>query len=155
MLSLPSKVLIPSLNQSFCIDRNGFPMFTQQFPLSFTFGEEPDYLYQGRQSLYRFMPESPLARSQQHDIVRQIHLGVRPSETTRQCSRCSYQSLLRNIAKSDTMKAWEQRWAKHCCVVDTGNSPNDKSITKAEVCGHFKNADDEMIAMGVTIQILE
>ncbi|KAL3879120.1 hypothetical protein ACJMK2_031431 [Sinanodonta woodiana] len=111
---LPSKVLIPSLNQSFCMDRNGFSIFTQQFPLSFTFGEEPDYLYQGRQSLYRFMPESPLARSQQHDIVRQIHLGVRPSETTRQCSRCGCQSLLRNIAKSDTMKAWEQRWAKHC-----------------------------------------
>ena len=112
---LPSMLLIPSINQSFHKDCNGFTVFTQQLPLLFRGGESPDFIQQRNKSRsHKFIIDSPVSNNQKHDIVRQIHLGTRASENMRQCCRCGCYSLLKSMAKSQIMKSWEQRWAKQC-----------------------------------------
>lgn len=112
---LPSKLLIPSINQSFHMDCNGFMVFTQQLPLMFKSGDTPDFILQRSKSKpHKFVTDTPINNNQKHDIVRQIHLGTRPSESMRQCCRCGCYSLLKSTANSQIMKAWEQRWVKQC-----------------------------------------
>ena len=112
---LPSKLLIPSINQSFHMNCNGFSMFTQQLPLMFKGGDTPDFILQrGKSKSHKIVTDTSTNNNQKHDVVRQIHLGTKPSESMRQCCRCGCYSLLKSTAKSQIMKAWEQRWAKQC-----------------------------------------
>ena len=112
---LPSKVLIPSMNQSFRMDGNGFSVFTQQTPLLFEFDQQPEYLYQKQLNKpQRGIGDFSVSTVQHNDVVRQIYLGTKPSGETRQCSRCGCRSLLSSIGKSQAMKSWEERWARNC-----------------------------------------
>lgn len=112
---LPSKVLLPSPNQSFRMDSDGFTIFTQNLPLLFKFDEEPEYLYQKRTSeSQKHTMDVSVANNQHHDIVRQIHLGTKVSGEVRRCTRCGSRSLLQTIGKSQTLVAWEQRWNRNC-----------------------------------------
>lgn len=112
---LPSMLLIPTVNQSFHMDCNGFSVFTQQLPLIFKAGETPDFILQRSKSKsHRFVMDTLTTSNQKRDVVRQIHLGTRVSESMRQCCRCGCLSLLKSTAKSQIMKSWEQRWAKQC-----------------------------------------
>ncbi|XP_052281871.1 mediator of RNA polymerase II transcription subunit 16-like [Dreissena polymorpha] len=112
---LPSKVLIPSLSQSFRMDSSGFTVFTQNLPVSFKFDEEPAYLYQKKVSDgNRNTVDVGFSNRQHHDIVRQIHLGTQMSGKMRQCTRCGSKSLLQTIGKTQIVKSWEARWTSNC-----------------------------------------
>ncbi|KAJ8298331.1 hypothetical protein KUTeg_024862 [Tegillarca granosa] len=112
---LPSKILVPSTNQSFRLDCSSYTIFTQLKEISFTEGEEPEYLYEYRKlSRNLLLSDVLMDNRQRHDIIRQVHLGSKPAENVRQCSRCGGYSLLQSLAKSPIMKAWEQRWGKSC-----------------------------------------
>ncbi|CAG2187106.1 MED16 [Mytilus edulis] len=113
-LVLPSKMLVPGINQSFRLSNEGYSLFLQQFPQMMTLDEEPDYLYNIKKTNSMFIPDGLIENHQHHDIVRQIHLGVKLSSLVRQCCRCGAFSLLSSVAKSSIMKAWEQRWQKSC-----------------------------------------
>ena len=112
---LPSKLLIPSINQSFHMNCNGFSVFTQQLPLLFKGGETPDFILQrGKSRTPKFVTDTHINSYQKHDVIRQVHLGTKMSESMRQCCRCGCFSLLKSTANSQIMRAWEQRWAKQC-----------------------------------------
>jgi len=111
---LPNKIVIPSMNQSFRLDDSGYAIFTQPIPQSFTFGDEPEYMYSRKKVKFPFLSDVLTESRQHHDIIRQVHLGARPSEGVRKCCRCGGFSLLKSLAKSPIMKAWESRWKKNC-----------------------------------------
>ncbi|XP_071087064.1 mediator of RNA polymerase II transcription subunit 16-like isoform X1 [Haliotis cracherodii] len=110
---LPSKVIIPNMKQSFGEENYSFAIFSQQFPLSFFVGHEPDYLYNLKQSRL-YTTDVAMETRQHHDAVRHIHLGANPSGKVRECCRCSAMSLVHSTAKSLILKSWEQRFVKMC-----------------------------------------
>lgn len=111
---LPSKLLVPAMNQSFRLYSSGYTVFGQSFPVNFVWGEYPEYLYSQKKSKLMYVSDVLTENQQHHDIIRQIHLGVHLSENVRQCCRCGGFSLLTSVTKSSIMKAWEQRWQRHC-----------------------------------------
>ena len=111
---LPSKVLVPSMNQSFRLDSVGYSVFTQSTPMSFIFGDLPEFLYTQKKNKMVYVSDVLTENRQHHDIIRQIHLGASLKDGVRQCCRCGGYSLLNSIATTPIIKAWEQRWHKHC-----------------------------------------
>ncbi|KAK3100649.1 hypothetical protein FSP39_023071 [Pinctada imbricata] len=73
---LPSKVLVPSVSQDFRLNSTGYSVFTQHTPVSFVFGEQPEYLYHRKKSKMHYVSDVLIENGQHHDIVRQIHLGA-------------------------------------------------------------------------------
>lgn len=111
---LPSSMLVPGINQSFRLSKEGYSLFLQHFPQMITLDDEPDFVYNLKRSSSMFIPDGLTENRQNHDIIRQIHLGVKLSTSVRQCCRCGAYSLLSSVAKSPIMKAWELRWQKSC-----------------------------------------
>ncbi|XP_050416380.1 mediator of RNA polymerase II transcription subunit 16 [Patella vulgata] len=113
-LLLPNQVLIPDIKQSFGGENYSYSVFSQQLPLFLSTGEEPDFLFTLQQTRALYIPESTVESRQKYDIVRQIHLGIKPSGPVRECCRCGSSSLLNAPANSSILKSWEQRFVKTC-----------------------------------------
>ncbi|ESO93932.1 hypothetical protein LOTGIDRAFT_209457 [Lottia gigantea] len=113
-LLLPNQVLIPDIKQSFGAENYSYSIFTQQLPLSLKTRDEPEFLFTLQQSRLLYIPESTVESRQRYDIVRQIHLGLKPSGPVRECCRCGSFSLLNTPTNSAILKSWEQRFVKNC-----------------------------------------
>ncbi|OWF54735.1 mediator of RNA polymerase II transcription subunit 16-like [Mizuhopecten yessoensis] len=111
---LPSKIVIPSMNQSFRLDDSGYSIFTQPSSQMFSLGEEPEFMYNRKKLKFPFLSDVLTESQQNHDIIRQVHLGARPSDAVRRCTRCGGYSLIKSLGKSPIMKSWEARWRKNC-----------------------------------------
>lgn len=112
--SLPSKVLVPDFHYTYGHDSYNFAVFTQSPPLRFSFGQEPDFLYTVRRGFHSYPVEVAPETRQCHDIVRHIHLGVKPCEPIRECIHCGACSLLQSTARSTLTISWEKRFVKSC-----------------------------------------
>lgn len=112
---LPSQVLVPNLEQA---NQKAVPtlvLIGQQHNLEFDFNKHPEHL---DKLIASKMPEIAKVSQQKRDIVRQIQLGVSPSEAYKHCSRCGSVSLINvpssSISANTATKAWDERWTKTC-----------------------------------------
>ncbi|XP_064608390.1 mediator of RNA polymerase II transcription subunit 16-like [Liolophura sinensis] len=111
---LPSKIFIPSLDQSFGHTSRCESVFTQPQPLYFTLSEEPDFILDKSRAPHIALPDMVVESKQKHDIIRHTQLGVKFAEPIKQCCRCGCVSQLQASAKVPILKAWEQGWARGC-----------------------------------------
>lgn len=113
--NLPSKIVIPSMSQTFRLDDLGYSLIHSQSATHFfTEGDEPHFMHKKTKMKFPFLSDILTESEQNHDIIRQVHLGCKPLDTLRQCIRCGGYSLSEGLAKSSIMKAWEGRWKKNC-----------------------------------------
>ncbi len=112
---LQSKVVIPPADQGMFGDMSyGKSIFVQPQPIQYSFDEVPPTAGSTSVDGSVLLLEGQLSSQQRKDIIRQINLGVVPTEPVRQCSRCTCVSLLHPLSKSPAMKAWELRFTKMC-----------------------------------------
>lgn len=109
---LSTRLLIPSMSQTFGTCNTSGLFFIQSQPQRYQLGQTPDHAYTA-QSL-PVHPEIVTDNTQMYDVIRQIHLGVKASKNIKECCRCNCQALLTSTTECSTLKSWEQRWVKMC-----------------------------------------
>ncbi|XP_077978485.1 mediator of RNA polymerase II transcription subunit 16-like [Glandiceps talaboti] len=117
---LPSQLLVPTM-ESLPVSEGITGRTHSKLPMSFHFESTPQHTPHVTSFNPSATPGTELSmrlitdkHTQKHDIVRRIHLGVTPHDELKQCTRCSCISLVKSVAKSPALRAWDQRWVKSC-----------------------------------------
>lgn len=109
---LPSQLLVPVLDW-LPINDGAIVRLQGKLPLRFQFGKSSALPGTGNATApLEVFSRSP--GSQKVDHLRCIHMGVRPTEESKACTRCGCVTMLRSPNKTSAMKQWEQRWIKNC-----------------------------------------
>ena len=92
-------------------------IFSQQLPVKFAYGEEPNYMKSrpAPQPIV-FSPDGQPPARQIKDVVRLIHLGVGAPDDVKMCSRCGCYTLadFSAVTKVAASGSWDGKWMRQC-----------------------------------------
>ncbi|MCJ8737886.1 hypothetical protein PDJAM_G00029210 [Pangasius djambal] len=108
---LPSQLLVPSMDW-LPINDGVITKIQSKHHLRLQFGKPYTLPGLNPNSQMELFSRSPA--SQRMDNLRCLHMGIRPTEDSKACTRCGCVTMLRSPNKTNAMKQWEQRWIKNC-----------------------------------------